>query len=482
MEEIILGDNARSSLLNGINKLANTVKATLGPSGNTIIISDERGKYYNTKDGVSVADYIQLKDPIENIGAQMVKEAAQRTVEMAGDGTTTATVLAQALINNGIEFLRTGGSYNDIKDIFAETVPSIIRGLKQRAKIIYKEDVSDVATVSSNNDRKMGEFIQMAFTYSEVVKVVMGSDIKDSLEYLEGVRYQVSYLSKTFVTNEKKNSAEQVKPKVLIMDCKLTNIDNIKTVLQHCSQNELPLTIVSEFISDDVLKLLETNHINGAVKILAIKSPGYATYRREYLKDIAAITGATIITDVRAKIHPNALGSLQSIISKPEVTIMVPNIESCLDSRLNELFSMKNDITDNHAKSVLENRIENLGGKISVISVGATSENEAKERFDRYDDAVLAVTSALEEGVVSGGGIALWDIAENNNLHTIFDTSLRAPNAVMNENGAIIDPSKPLPLHIVDPVKVTRCAFENAASVALTILGTEGIVLNKYLW
>lgn len=482
MEEIILGDNARSSLLNGINKLANTVKATLGPSGNTIIISDERGKYYNTKDGVSVANYIQLKDPIENIGAQMVKEAAQRTVEMAGDATTTSTVLSQSLINEGVKFLNSGGTYNELKNIFNTSIPIILRGLKDQAKIIYSDNVTDVATVSANNDVGMGEFIQMAFTYSNVVKVVKSDGLKDSLEYLDGIRYPVTYMSKTFVTNESKNSAEQTNPKVLLLDCKLYDINNIAHILKYCNENKHSLTIISEFISDDVIKLLETNHINGAVKVLAVKSPGYSSYRREYLKDIAAITGSTIVTDTRAKCHPNVLGDLNSITAKVDETIMIPNNESGLDQRLNELFSIKNDTKDSHAKKVIEDRIENLGGKISIINVGAKSENELSERFDRYDDAVLAVTSALEEGVVTGGGIALWNIAENNNLHYVFDNTLRYPNKVINDNGADVDPKVKLDSNIVDPVKVTRCAFENAASVALTILGTEGVVLNKYLW
>jgi chaperonin GroEL len=482
MEEITLGKESRDKLLSGINKLANTVKVTLGPSGNTVIIADEKGKPYNTKDGVSVSNYIKLKDPIENIGIQLIKEAARKTADEAGDGTTTSTVLIQSFIQEGIKFLDSGGTYNEIKEIFATCIPDIVHNLKLMSTTISENNIKDVATISANNDINIGELVQVAFNYSTNVKVEEGNAIKDSIEFIEGVSYPVTYHSKAFITDESKGIAELDNPQVLLLDCKLDNINKIVKIIKHCNKLELPLVIITEFISDDVLRLLETNQINGSLKLLPIKSPGYAQYRKEYIKDISILTGATIVNDLNNEPYPSVLGELKTATCKREETLLIPVDTDLIGGRINDLLSLSNqpDI-DDYGKKMLLERINNLNGTLSIIKVGGKSDIEMKERYDRIEDAVFAVSSALEEGVIPGGGITLYKLSYRYD-HPIIYNTLRSPNKIINENGASVDPNEELSRDIVDPLKVTRCALENSASVALTILGTEAIVLNEYLW
>lgn len=488
MEEIISGKEVRDKLLSGIDKLANTVKVTLGPSGNTVIIADEYGKPYATKDGVSVSNYIKLQDPVENIGVTMIKEVAKKTADEAGDGTTTSIVLAQALITNGIKFLNDGGTYNDIKDVYSTLLPKVLTLIKEKSTRISVDNITDVATVSANNDSKIGELIQVAFNHSQVVKVEEGKDIVDSLDLITGVTYPVTYFSKRFITNDSKNTAEVKDALVLLLDCKLDKLDKLKKVLTYCNENEKPLLIITEFISDDALHMLETNHINKALQILPIKTPGFASYRTEYIKDLSVITESNIIGDLSKMIEINQLGRIKSVTSKPSESVLIPFDDIDIEQRITNLFSLsKDDGLSDYDKKMLLERINNLNGKVSIIKVGAKSEIEMKERYDRIEDAVYAVSSALEEGVLQGGGVALYKIADS--LDTKSDKSLRlilnalrAPNLTINENGAIINPFTFNDYKIVDPTKVTRCALENAASVALTILGTKSIVLNEHLW
>lgn len=483
MEEIILGEEVRHKLLDGINKLANTVKVTLGPNGKTVILHyKDTGKPYITKDGVSVAKDVELKDIVENIGAQMVKEVAELTVEQAGDGTTTATVLAQSFLKEGIKFLDEGGTYNEIKDIFNRSIPAIVEDLKLSARSITPSNVTDVATVSANNDTKIGEFIQMAFNFSTLVKVEEGKSVKDELEYLDGSEYYTTYTTKTFINNDKKNTTELTNPKVLLLDGKIKDIKPYKNILSYCSQNSIPLVIVCEFITEQVTKLLETNQINGSLELLPLKTPGYAQYRKEYIKDIQALTGATILTEHSKGITMDHLGELRSITAKPQSTIMIPIEIEPVTKRINTLKDLLNTDIDDYSKDVLTRRIETLNGKVSIIKVGGRSEVEMKERLDRFEDAVKAVSSALEEGIVIGGGLTLYRLSDAYAYHPIINKTLKAPTTTIIENGASPDLLNEIPVGIVDPVKVTRCALENAASVALTILGTEAIPIPKYLW
>lgn len=488
MEEIIANKEVLSKLLSGIDKLANTVKVTLGPSGNTVIIADEYGKPYATKDGVSVSNYIKLKDPVENIGVTMIKEVAKKTAEEAGDGTTTSIVLAQALITNGIKFLNDGGTYNDIKEIYSTLLPKVLNLIKDASTTITADDIVDVATVSANNDREIGELIQVAFNHSTVVKVEEGKAIKDSLELITGVTYPVTYLSKKFITNEAKNTAEVNDAVVLLLGCKLDKLDNLKKVLTYCNKEEKPLLIITEFISDDALHMLETNHINNALKILAVKTPGYANYRNEYIKDLSDLTDSIIIDDLSKMVEVERLGRIKSVTAKSNETVLIPYDDIDIEQRITNLFTLsKQPNLGGYDKKILLERIDNLNGKVSIIKVGAKSEIEMKERYDRIEDAVYAVSSALEEGVLEGGGVALYKIADtldidsSKSLHLILQ-ALRAPNKTINENGAKVNPFVFDDYTVVDPTKVTRCALENAASVALTILGTKAVVLNEHLW
>lgn len=488
MGEIIADKEVRDKLLSGINKLADTVKVTLGPSGNTVIIADEFGKPYATKDGVSVSNYIKLQDPVENIGVLMVKEVAKKTVDEVGDGTSTSIVLTQALITNGIKFLNNGGSYNDIKDIYSTLLPKVLNLIKERSTKISVDNITDVATVSANNDSKIGELIQVAFNHSTVVKVEEGKDIVDSLELITGVTYPVTYFSKKFITNEAKNTAEVKDAVVLLLDCKLDKLDNLKKILTYCNANEKPLLIITEFISDDALHMLETNHINGALQILPIKTPGYASYRGEYIKDISSITNSSIVEDLSKMVEVNQLGRIKNVTTKAYESVLIPCDDIEIEERITNLFSLSKDSSLNdYDKKVLLGRIDNLNGKVSIIKVGAKSEIEMKERYDRIEDAVYAVSSALEEGILEGGGVALYKIADtldvdsSKSLYIILQ-ALRTPNLTINQNGAKVNPFVFDDYTVVDPAKVTRCALENAASVALTILGTKAVVLNEHLW
>lgn len=486
MDKIYIGKPAKEALLAGINKLANTVKVTLGPEGKTVILHDKNGKPYVTKDGVSISRDFELSDAIENIGAQLAKEAAEKTLKEAGDGTTTSTVLIQAFVEEGMKFLKKkGNTYNKLKEIYNRDIPFIIGVLQEQAREVLVENIIDVAIVSSNNDIKIGNTIQIAFNHSKNVKVIEGKDSDDQIEFLEGSRFDTTYMSKTFITNNGRNTAELTNAKVLLMDGKLKSIKSLKAILTHCNTEEVPLVIVSEFITEDTLKLLETNQLNGSLKLLPIKTPGYALYRKEYIKDIAAITGATIVTDLSKTLNIDKLGDVSSITATPTNTTFIPSNQELIVNRLEDLRELLiNGDIDTYGKEVLERRIEVLDGKISIIKVGGNSEVEMKERFDRYEDAVLAVTSALDEGVISGGGTALYGIADDfkEYLHPITKNVIRQPSFTIIKNGLNPKVLSNLPENIVDPVKVTRCSIQNASSVALTILGTEAIPLPRYLW
>lgn len=485
-KDIILGKDAQKSIVNGINKLANAVKVTMGPSGKFGIITNEMGVPYSTKDGVSVAKYTKLQDPGENYGCMMAKEVSIKTGKEAGDGTTTALVLIQSLINHGIDFLNKGGSYNEIKDTYKILIPKVLKKLKKVSKPLSKRGISHVATVSANNDLEIGKLIGKAFNFSKHVMVEEGKDSKDIIEKIEGVRYPVTFLSKQFIINESKMVSKINNPVVLLLDCKLDDLDKIKEIILHCNETKKPLVIISELIADDELHLLEANHLNNALTVLPIKTPGFGSYRKEYIKDISLLTGATIIKNLYNQVHVSSLGHLKSIETGLTETIMLPESTGELTQHIINLSNLynKGDLSE-YDKDVLGERIKNLNAKVSIIKVGGTSELEMKERFDRVEDAVFAVSAALEEGTVIGGGITLYKIAnslEEEDVNNILVGALRSPNKTINENGANVNPKTFNNRNIKDPTKVTRVAVENATSVALTLLGTEVIVLNEHLW
>lgn len=484
-KDVIIGRESRDKIISGINKLCNTVKVTLGPSGKTVIISDEYGNPYNTKDGVSISNKVFLQDIIENMGATMAKEVAQKTVMEAGDGTTTSLVLLQSLLNNGLKFLDGGGTYNEIKKVYSRLIPLVIDGIKNESSDLISSDILDIATISANNDKDIGNLIFEAYNFSNNITISKSNNIKDSLEKVSGIVYNTSFISKKFITDDSKLTSSYKKPAVLIIDGKITNIDVLHDVMMYCNKNEKPLVIISELIEENVLQLLETNQINGALKLLPIKSPGFANYRKELLKDIAIFTDSTIINKPNVRIHINALGELGYIESTISETIMTPIDSNSLNKHLENLKSISETDLDDHSKTILKERIDNLKGSLCIIKVGGKSEIEMKERFDRIEDAVKAVSSALEEGVVTGGGLTLFKIANQLDLTSndyIICDAIKEPNNVINNNGANINLFTFERLEVIDPTKVTRVALENAASVALIILGTEAIVINPNLW
>lgn len=483
MEEIVLGKNSRKQIINGINKLADTVKATLGPHGKTVVIGNHLGEPRSTKDGVSVAKAIELKDPVENMGVTMARESASKTADEAGDGTTTSTVLTQSFINEGAQLLDEGIPYKEIKSIINEAIPRVVKSIKDAATIVDVNNIIDVATVSANNDRKIGELIQMAYTESVNVKVTPSDDIHDRIEVLDGIVYPVSYLDPQFVTDEARNIAEHDDAFVLLLNGKLNDFETIHGVIKHAINHNKALVIFTEFVLEDVMTLLKRNHLGNVVKLLPIKTPGFAKYRREYLLDISAVTGATLIdvNTYKGRVSPNALGIISNVKVESNKTILLPIEQDGIETRINQLLDRASTDIDDHAKTMIRDRIENLNGTVATIKVGGRSELEMKERYDRVEDAVMAVSSALEEGVVPGGGTTLREISKGD-YHPMIKAVLNSPYSTIIANGESKTNLDNLSSNIIDPAKVTRCALENAASIAVTILGTEAVVLNRLLW
>jgi len=484
-KEIYFNKEGREKLILGINKLNQAVSSTLGPNGKNVIIPDRKtGKYKVTKDGVSVAREVFFKDPIENIGAQLAKQAAEKTVEDAGDGTTTATVLTTAFVNNLKDF-----DYKDINKAFDEIIPKVIEQLKLNSRELKHEDIKHVASISANNDLQIGELIQQAYNHSDIVKIEESSNTEDVLDTLPGMSLSVSYFSKHFITNQSKGTCEFTNVNTLIIDGKLEKLENFRSILELTQQPNNSLLIIVEDIHEQALRKLETFVLSQTLPICVIKSPGFSKHRKDLLQDLCDFTGSTLITDLSKIYNTEVLGKLQSCKISKNNSILVKddniNITDKLEV-LNELF--KNTELTEYDKDLVKQRIEYLKGKISIIKVGGKSELEMKERFDRYDDAVKAVACALEEGIVQGGGLALYFAGQN------FAKSMKglySPSIELEILKAINTPCDILAIpvltdmfdkNIIDPLKVTRCALENAVSVAKIILSTEAVVLNEIEW
>jgi len=498
MEEITFDKEGRDKLIEGINKLNRAVSSTLGPSGKTVIIpaNDTYDEYIVTKDGVSVANSIVLKDPIENIGAKLIKQAAQNTVDEAGDGTTTSTVLATAFINNLKDF-----DTKDINKAFDEIIPKVIDELKKNSRQLNHEDIKYVATISANNDSQIGELIQQAYDFSNIIKVEEGGDV-DELECVSGMSLDVTYFSKKFITNPRKAEVDLIEPYVLLLDGKLDNFKAFEQVIISIAQENKPLLIITEHVHDNPLRYMESNKLSGNLDVCIIKAPGYSKHRKDLLRDISDFTGASLITDFSKTYNTNILGKLKSVKVTRTNSILVKHDDVDITEFLDTLKELsKSTELEAIDKKLIDERIVNLTGKVATIKVGARSEIERKERKDRYDDAVLAVACALEEGIVEGGGKALYysiksfcknididikDTISLVNLETIqgqIAFSLLSPYNKIIENGSKINLlGNMFDLNIIDPLKVTRCALENAASVAKTILSTQTIVLNSNTW
>lgn len=484
MEEIYFDKEGRDKLINGVNKLNRAVSSTMGPNGKNVIIPDRKtGKYKVTKDGVSVAREVFFKDPIENIGAQLAKQAAEKTVEDAGDGTTTATVLTTAFVNNLKDF-----DYKDVSKAFDEIIPKVIEQLKLNSRELKHEDIKHVASISANNDLQISELIQQAYNHSDIVKIEESSNTEDLLDMLPGMSIPVSYFSKHFITNQSKGTCEFTNVNTLIIDGKLEKLENFRSVLELTQQPNNSLLIIVEDIHEQALRKLETFVLSQSLPICVIKSPGFSKHRRDLLQDLCDFTGSTLITDLSKIYNTDVLGKLQSCKISKNNSILVKDDNIDITDKLEVLNELsKNTESTDYDKDLIKQRIEYLKGKISIIKVGGKSELEMKERFDRYDDAVKAVACALEEGIVEGGGVALtWSsrslMNKSSDIEILILESLLLPYQTIIRNGSKINIKNMFEQNIIDPLKVTRCALLNAVSVAKTILSTEAIVLNETEW
>lgn len=496
MEEIYFKNEAKEKLLNGINKLCDAVSSTMGPNGKTVIIPSKKeyGKYIITKDGVSVAEQVFFKDPIENIGAEFVKEASKLTADLAGDGTTTATVLATAFINNLKDF-----EPNEITKAFDEIIPKVIEQLKENSRTLDKSDVKYVASISANNDMEIGNNIQTAYNFSNIVKIEESNNEKDEVLLVDGTKLDVSYFSKQFITNQDKAECEFSEPLVLLLDGKLTTLEPFEEPIKQLASQNKSLLIITEDISEQTLHLLETNVKNGYLSCCVIKTPGFSQHRKDLIKDLSDLTGATVIDNLSKRYNSTIFGKLKSVKVTKNYSLLVKHDDIDIQDVIESLDILrKSKELSERDLDLINQRYENLAGKIALIKVGGRSEIEMKERYDRYEDAVKAVACALEEGIVEGGGYAL--IKSTMSLHSVnlkqssnkILESLYLPyTTIFGENKININNEEIITFNlsdnmfdqnIIDPLKVTRTALENAVSVAKTILSTDAIVLNEIEW
>lgn len=479
-KDIIKGEECRKLLREGINDLADTVTITMGPNGKTVIISDGNGHPYITKDGVSVTKQITFSNnEVKNIAAALIKEVAIKTVEEAGDGTTTAICLARAFINKGFDILDNEIiKYPEIKLELELLEKYILDNLKNNSRKLNIESVKDVATIAANNDKDIGDLIQEAYNNSKIVKVEESNKENDELITIKGMQLNTGFFDKAFINNPAKQSIEYTNIPLLVIDGHLNDLKNLEGFIKRHPQG---IAIIADHFSDNVVSILKSNFNVGALNIALIKSPGFATHRKDLMKDIALFTSGSVIDPNKSLVNVNIglidyikVTNNKTIIGKefiptPEVLMLVEELKKGLK-----------ELEKPH-QELLQQRIDNLSGSLSIIKVGGKSEVEMKERKDRVDDAVLAVSCALEEGIIEGGGKALQLVSStiNNN----FTECLCMPKITIIENGAKIDYSKDFFKEgIIDPYKVTRVALQNAISVAKTILSTEAVIINNRLW
>jgi chaperonin GroEL len=508
---------ARDGLKRGVDALANAVKVTLGPKGRNVIIGKSFGAPQVTKDGVSVAKEVELEDELENMGAQMVKEVASKTNDLAGDGTTTATVLAQAIVKEGLKNVAAGANPMDLKRGIDKAVTAITTDLEKQAKKVgsSSEKIEQVASISANNDSTIGELIATAFGKVGKEGVITVEEAKGTDTYVdvvEGMQFDRGYLSPYFVTDADKMIADLENPYILLFDKKIANLQEILPILEPVAQSGRPLLIIAEDVEGQALATLVVNKLRGGLKIAAVKAPGFGDRRKAMLEDIAILTGGTVISEERGFSLENAtldlLGTAETVtIDKDNTTIVNGNGDaSNIKARVNQIKAQIETTTSDYDKEKLQERLAKLAGGVAVLYVGAASEVEMKEKKDRVDDALHATRAAVEEGIVAGGGVALvrakktLEKLTTNNLDEvtgiqIVARAIEAPLRTIVENAGgegsvvinkVLEGKKDfgydakndeyvdmLKTGIIDPKKVTRVALENAASVAGMILTTE---------
>jgi chaperonin GroEL len=508
---------ARDGLKRGVDALANAVKVTLGPKGRNVIISKSFGAPQVTKDGVSVAKEIELDDAHENMGAQMVKEVASKTNDLAGDGTTTATVLAQAIVKEGLKNVASGANPMDLKRGIDKAVEAITADLEKQAQKVgnSSEKIKQVAAISANNDDTIGELIAQAFGKvgkEGVITVEEAKGMETYVDVVEGMQFDRGYLSPYFVTDADKMIADLENPYILLFDKKISNLQEILPILEPVAQSGRPLLIIAEDVDGQALATLVVNKLRGGLKIAAVKAPGFGDRRKAMLEDIAILTGGTVISEERGFTLENAdlsmLGTAETVtVDKDNTTIVNGSGDAkTIKARVNQIKSQIETTTSDYDKEKLQERLAKLAGGVAVLYVGAASEVEMKEKKDRVDDALHATRAAVEEGIVAGGGVALvrakavlakitTDNLDETTGVQIVNKAIEAPLRTIVENAGgegsvvinkVLEGKKDfgydakseayvdmLKAGIIDPKKVTRIALENAASVAGMILTTE---------
>jgi chaperonin GroEL len=518
-KEVRFSDDARNRMVKGVNILANAVKATLGPKGRNAVLEKSFGAPTVTKDGVSVAKEIELKDKFENMGAQMVKEVASNTSDEAGDGTTTATVLAQAIIREGLKAVASGRNPMDIKRGIDKAVLVATEELKKLSKPCKdSKAIAQVGTISANSDESIGKTIADAMDKvgkEGVITVEEGSGLENELEWVEGMQFDRGYLSAYFINNQANQTAELDKPYILLVDKKISNIRELLPLLEGIAKSSRPLLVVAEDVDGEALATLVVNNIRGILKVAAVKAPGFGDRRKAMLQDIAVLTGGTVISDEVGlqleKATLNDLGEAKKIIVEKENTTIIDGDGKASDvkARTESIRQQIEEATSDYDKEKLQERVAKLSGGVAVIKVGAATEIEMKEKKARVEDALHATRAAVEEGVVPGGGVALIrvlksiDKLEGANedqtvgirilarsieepLRQIVDNAGEDAAVVLNAvkagkgaygyNAATGEYGDMLEEGILDPTKVTRLALQNAASVSGLLLTTEVMI------
>ncbi|AUD77906.1 chaperonin GroEL [Kangiella profundi] len=518
-KDVRFGDDARKRMLKGVNTLANAVRVTLGPKGRNVVLDKSFGAPTITKDGVSVAKEIELEDKFENMGAQMLKEVASQTNDIAGDGTTTATVLAQSIVTEGLKAVAAGMNPMDLKRGIEKAVTAAVEELKNIS--VPCEDqkaIAQVGTISANSDESVGKIIAEAMAKvgkEGVITVEEGSGLHNELDVVEGMQFDRGYLSPYFVTNAESMQAELENPYILLVDKKISNIRELLPVLEGVAKASRPLLIIAEDVEGEALATLVVNTMRGIVKVAAVKAPGFGDRRKAMLEDIAILTGATVISeDIGMSLENTTLeqlGTAKSVQITKENTTIIDGAgdKAQIEGRVKQIRAQIEETSSDYDREKLQERVAKLAGGVAVIKVGAATEVEMKEKKDRVDDALHATRAAVEEGVVAGGGTALVRVlskladlrGDNEEQNVGIKIALRAMESPLRqivsnagaEPAVIVDKVKAgegnfgynaatgefgdvVEMGILDPAKVTRSALQNAASIAALMITTEAMV------
>ena len=522
-KEILFNINARDELKKGVDALANAVKVTLGPKGRNVIIEKKFGAPQITKDGVTVAKEIELEDAFQNLGAQLVKEVASKTGDDAGDGTTTATVLAQSIVTVGLKNVTAGANPMDLKHGIDKAVAQVVKSIAAQAQSVGDDynKIEQVATVSANNDSVIGKLIADAMrtvTKDGVITIEEAKGTDTHIDVVEGMQFDRGYISPYFVTNTEKMEVEMEKPYILIYDKKISNLKELLPVLEPAVQSGRPFLIIAEDVESEALTTLVVNRLRASLKICAVKAPGFGDRRKEMLEDIAVLTGGVVISEEKGltldKTTLEMLGTAEKITVNKDNTVIVNGAgdKATINQRVAQIKSQIATTTSDYDREKLQERLAKLAGGVAVLYIGAASEVEMKEKKDRVDDALSATRAAIEEGIVPGGGVAYLRALDSlNNIDTdnddeatgveivkrAFEEPLRQIVANAGKEGAVVvqkvregkgdygynartDVYENLfAAGVVDPAKVTRVALENAASIAGMFLTTECVITEK---